>query len=178
MATGGNQIDRTIALVGLMGAGKSTVGRLLARRLGLPFADSDEEVERSAGMSITRIFDEVGETGFRDIEREAIGRLLDRSPKVIATGGGAFTDQMTRARLLDTCFTVWLDGPVEILAQRAVRNGRRPLLRGREAADALESLSTERGPFYAQADLRLDCGNEPPERIADRIMAALAGLRR
>ena len=178
MADGGIQIDRTIALVGLMGAGKSTVGRLLARRLDLPFADSDEEVERSAGMSITRIFDQLGETGFRDIEREAIGRLLDWIPKVIATGGGAFTDDVTRARLLDTCFTVWLDAPVEILAQRTVRNGRRPLLRGREAADALERLSVERCPFYAKADLRLDCGDEPPQRIADRIAAALAGRRR
>lgn len=178
MSDGGIQIDRSIALVGLMGAGKTTVGRLLATRLGLPFADSDEEVERSTGMSITRIFEQMGEAGFRAFEREAIGQLLDRAPQVIATGGGAFTDAITRARLLDTCFTVWLDAPLEILAGRTVGDVRRPLLRGREAVNALESLSAERRPYYAQADLRLECQDEPPDRLADRITAALAGLRR
>ena len=120
-------IDRSIVLVGLMGAGKSTVGRRLARRLRLAFADSDEEIERAADHSIPEIFDRFGEANFRDGERRVIARLIEGPPKVIATGGGAFMNGETRRLILDRCFAIWLDADVETLAERVSRRDHRPL---------------------------------------------------
>lgn len=173
MPDGGFQIGRTIALVGLMGSGKSSIGRLLAKRLDRPFADSDAEIERDAGMSITEIFEHHEENVFRRLERETIFRLLEAPASVIATGGGAFADEVTRRRLLDECFTIWLDAPIPILIARLEGDDRRPLLRGDDPDRTLEALCAARRPYYALADLHVECGDLPPERIVDLIVPAL-----
>src|SRR3954471_10482115 len=126
------RLDRPVVLVGLMGVGKSTVGRRLARRLGLAFVDSDEEIERVAAHEIGEIFGRFGEASFRDGERRVLRRLVGGEPKVIATGGGAFMDPETRALILERCLAVWLTADVETLAGRVARRGHRPLLAGKE----------------------------------------------
>ncbi|HEX8483211.1 MAG TPA: shikimate kinase [Allosphingosinicella sp.] len=166
--------DRSIVLVGLMGAGKSTVGRRLARRLHLPFLDSDEEIERAADYEIKEIFDRFGEESFRDGERRVLRRLISGPPKVIATGGGAFMDDETRNLILERCIAIWLEAEVETLATRVARRGHRPLLAGKDPHSLLESLAEVRNPVYAQAHLRVRSGAGPHERTVDRIVAALA----
>lgn len=168
-----SRIDRSIALVGLMGTGKSTVGRRLAKRLGIPFVDADEEIERSAGHTITEMFDRFGEAAFRAGERQVIARLVEGPPRVIATGGGAFADEATRRLLLDRCIAIWLDADVETLAGR-VRGGKRPLLRGSDPRATLAELAARRNPFYAQAHIRVDSGAGRHEAIVDAICRALA----
>ena len=167
--------ERSIVLVGLMGAGKSTVGRRLARRLGLPFVDSDEEIERAADHEIGEIFDRFGEASFRDGERRVLRRLLDGGPKVIATGGGAFMDGETRSLILERCIAVWLEAEVETLAERVARRGhRRPLLAGKDPLPFLRELAEVRNPVYAEAHLRVRSGPGPHERTVERIVEALA----
>jgi shikimate kinase len=166
--------DRCIVLVGLMGAGKSTVGRRLARRLSLPFVDSDEEIEKAADRSVSEIFDSFGEASFRDGERRVIARLLDGPLKVIATGGGAFMDPATRSLVLEKCVAVWLDADVPTLAERVARRDNRPLLRGKDPAEVLEGLADKRRPFYAEAHIHIRCVAVPHERAVDLIVAALA----
>jgi len=168
--------DRPVVLVGLMGAGKSTVGRRLARRLNLPFVDADTEIERAAGQRIADIFDRLGEAGFRDGERRVIARLIDGEPRVIATGGGAFVDDETRAMILARCIAVWLDADVEVLAERVARRDTRPLLRHREPRALLEELAARRNAAYAEAQLRVRSDPAPHGRVVDRIVDALAGL--
>jgi shikimate kinase len=165
--------DRPIVLVGLMGAGKTTVGRRLARRLGLPFTDADEEIERAADRSIAEIFERFGETYFRDGERRVIARLIDGAPKVIATGGGAFMNAATRALILERCIAVWLDADSETLAQRVSRRGHRPLLKGKEPLPLLRSLAEARNPVYAEAHIRIASQPSPHERTVERIVEAL-----
>lgn len=167
--------DRPIALVGLMGAGKSTVGRRLARRLGLPFADADEEIERAAGMTVAEIFGRFGEEYFRDGERRVIARLVEGPPRVIATGGGAFMNPRTRGLLLERCVVVWLDAEPGILVERVSRRRHRPLLRDKDPRAAIEALATERNPVYAQAHLTVRSAPGSHERMAERIAQALAG---
>ena len=167
--------DRCIVLVGLMGAGKSTVGRRLAKRLALPFIDSDEEIEKAADRSISEIFDAFGEASFRDGERRVIARLIGGQPKVIATGGGAFMDEQTRALILERCIAVWLDADIPTLAERVSRRDHRPLLRGKDAAEVLQRLAEMRRPFYAQAHIHIRSESVPHERAVDMVMAALAG---
>jgi shikimate kinase len=166
--------ERSIVLVGLMGVGKSTVGKRLARRLGLPFADSDEEIERAADHEIKEIFDRFGEASFRDGERRVLRRLIAGEPKVIATGGGAFMDGETRALILETCIAVWLEAEVETLAERVKRRGHRPLLAGRDPLPLLRDLAEARNPVYAEAHLRVRSGPGPHERTVERIVEALA----
>ena len=166
--------DRPIVLVGLMGAGKSTVGRRLAERLGLPFVDSDEEIERAAGCPIAEIFERFGEAGFRDGERRVVRRLIDGEPKVIATGGGAFIDPETRALILERCIAVWLDADVATLAGRVGRRSHRPLLAGKDPIALLTELAAIRGPAYAEAHLRVASDSGFHERTVDRIVEALA----
>jgi shikimate kinase len=166
--------DRSIVLVGLMGAGKSTVGRRLARRLDLPFADSDEEIERAADHEIKEIFDRFGEASFRDGERRVIRRLIEGERKVIATGGGAFMDSETRALILDRCIAIWLEADVETLAQRVARRSHRPLLAGKDPLPLLSGLAEIRNPVYAEAHLRVSSGPGPHERTVERIVEALA----
>ncbi len=157
-----------------MGVGKSTVGRRLARRLGLPFVDSDEEIERAAAHSVGEIFGRFGEASFRDGERRVLRRLIGGERKVIATGGGAFIDPETRALILDRCIAIWLDADVETLAKRVARRGHRPLLAGKEPLPLLSELAAARGPIYAEAHLRVVSALGPHERTVERILAALA----
>jgi shikimate kinase len=166
--------DRPIVLVGLMGAGKSTVGRRLARRLALPFIDSDEEIEKAADRSISEIFDSFGEASFRDGERRVIARLIGGPRKVIATGGGAFMDAATRTLILQRCIAVWLDADIPTLAERVTRRDHRPLLRGKDPAEVLERLAQARRPFYGEAHIHIRSEKVPHERAVDLIVAALA----
>ena len=166
--------DRCIVLVGLMGAGKSTVGKRLARRLGLPFLDSDEEIERAADRKISEIFDRFGEVSFRDGERRVIARLVGGQPKVIATGGGAFMDPRTRALILERCIAIWLDADIRTLADRVARRDHRPLLVGKDPLEVLEKLAALRNPVYAEAHIHIRSQALPHERTVEQIVAALA----
>jgi shikimate kinase len=167
--------DRCIALVGLMGVGKSTIGRRLAKRLGMGFVDSDAEVEHAAGRSVAEIFEAFGEAGFREGERRVIARLLDGEPRVIATGGGAFADAGTRALILERCIAIWLDADLETLAERVARRDHRPLLRGKEPLTLLRDLAAARNPAYAEAHLHIRSEALPHDGAVERILAALAG---
>lgn len=166
-------LDRPIVLVGLMGAGKSTVGRRLAKRLGLPFVDSDSEIEEAAGTTAAELFERYGENDFRDGERRLVSRLMDGTIRVIATGGGAFVDPRTRQLLNDHAITVWLDAPVEVLAERTGRRDTRPLLRRGDRAATLTRLSQEREPMYAEAQIHIRSGNGAHGEVVEAIVAAL-----
>ena len=167
-------LDRPIVLVGLMGAGKSTVGRRLARRLGLDFVDSDSEIELAADHSIAEIFARFGEESFRDGERRVIARLIEGPPKVIATGGGAFMNDATRALILERCVAVWLDADVETLAERVSRRDTRPLLKDKDPLLMLRDLAGARNPIYAQAHIHIRSQPMPHDRAVERIVEALA----
>ena len=166
-------LSRSIVLVGLMGAGKTTVGRRLAKRLGVDFVDSDAEIERAADHSITEIFERFGEPGFRDGERRVIARLIEGAPKVIATGGGAFVDERTRALILERCVAIWLDASLETLAERVTRRGGRPLLQGREPLPVLRDLAAVRNPLYARAHLHIRSRPAPHGDTVEDILEAL-----
>jgi shikimate kinase len=166
--------DRSIVLVGLMGAGKSTVGRRLAKRLGLEFVDSDEEIERVADHKISEIFDRFGEASFRDGERRVIARLIEGPPKVIATGGGAFVHDETRRLILERCLAIWLDADLDTLAERVARRDDRPLLRGKDPLPVLRELAERRNPLYAEAHLHIRSQPTPHEHAVEQILAALA----
>ncbi|WP_129793143.1 shikimate kinase [Sphingosinicella sp. CPCC 101087] len=170
--------DRSIALIGLMGAGKSSVGRRLARRLRLPFIDSDAEIEEAAGLAVAEIFARYGEPYFRDGERRVIARLAAGPPRIIATGGGAFVDPETRALLLERCTVIWLNAGIETLAERVGRNDCRPLLRGKDPHALLAQLADARNPLYAQAHIRVESDRGPAERVVDRILRALKAQSR
>ena len=138
-------LPRTVALVGLMGVGKTTIGKRLAEHFGLPFVDADEEIEKAAGQSIADIFAHYGEAGFRDGEQKVIARLLDAPVQILATGGGALTNALTRERLKEKAITVWLDAPVDLLAERTARRPEtRPMLAGGNRSEILERLIDER----------------------------------
>lgn len=164
---------RPIVLIGMMGVGKSTIGRRLAARLGLPFVDADDEIVHAAGMSIPEIFEKYGESGFRDGERRVIARLVEKGRQVIATGGGAFMNEQTRALLLEEALTIWLDADIDILVDRVGRREGRPLLQGRDPKAVLSELSAVRNPVYALAPLRIKSGNGPHDQTVDRILEAL-----
>lgn len=164
---------KPIVLVGLMGVGKSTVGRRLAARLGLPFADADTEIETASGMSVSEIFERFGEPYFRDGERRVITRLVDGTPKVIATGGGAFINDETRALILEQAIAIWLDAPPHILAERVRRRDTRPLLRNRDPHQVLLELAAVRNPIYAQAPIRIASDQAPHESAVSSILKAL-----
>lgn len=160
-----------IALVGMPGAGKSTIGAALARRLGWPFRDSDAEIERETGLTIAELFERDGEAAFRERERAVIDRLLDGRLVVLASGGGAFAQPVTRRLLLARATTVWLDADPETLASRIKYGAARPLL-GRDPIAALRGLSERRRSSYAMAAIRIDAGASP-DRIVEAIIAAL-----
>jgi shikimate kinase len=164
---------KTIALVGLMGVGKSSIGRRLAATLGMPFRDADAEVEEAAGRSIPDIFAELGEAAFRDGERRVIARLLDGEPHVLATGGGAFMNEQTRALLKDRAVTVWLKGDLEVLARRVARKSDRPLVAGKDPLEVLRAQAEVRYPLYAQADITVETGETPHQVAVEAIVAAL-----
>ncbi|MGH7039658.1 MAG: shikimate kinase [Stellaceae bacterium] len=165
---------RTIVLVGLMGAGKTRVGRRLAARLALPFFDSDNEIETAAGETIPEIFANRGEPRFREGERRVITRLLARPVHVLATGGGAFMDPQTRAAIARRGVSVWLRADLDVLAVRVTRRGNRPLLKPGDPREILAGLIAVRHPVYAQADLVIDSGEGAPETTVTRTIAALA----
>lgn len=167
------RLDRPVVLVGLMGAGKSTVGRRLAKRLGLPFVDSDHEIARAAGLSAAEVFEKFGEKEFRDGERRVVARLVEEEPRVIATGGGAFLHPETRALLDEKSITVWLDAPVEVLAERTGRRDTRPLLRDGDRQEILEDLDRKRRPIYAEADLHIHSSVQAHSTVVEAILKAL-----
>lgn len=167
-------LSRTVALVGLMGAGKSAIGKRLAARLGLPFIDADDEIERAAGCSIAEFFEKHGEAEFRAGERRVIGRLLERSPHVLSTGGGAYMHPDTRALLRERAITVWLRAELDVLYDRVRRRGHRPLLRQGDPREILARLMEQRYPVYAEADIVVESTAQPADRTTDQVFEALA----
>ncbi len=166
-------LPRTVALVGLMGAGKSAIGKRLALRLGLPFIDADDEIERAAGCSIAEIFEKYGEADFRAGERRVIARLLDLTPHILSTGGGAYLHPETRALMRAKAVTVWLRAELDVLFDRVRRRGHRPLLRQGDPKEVLAQLMTQRYPIYAEADIIVDSTAQPADRTTDQVIAAL-----
>ncbi|MEE4288359.1 MAG: shikimate kinase [Erythrobacter sp.] len=167
------RIDRPVVLVGLMGAGKSTVGRRLASIMGRDFVDADDEIEDAAQRSIPEIFEEFGEAYFRDGERRVIARLMEERRGVIATGGGAFIDTETRALILDKGIAVWIDCDIDTLVERTSRRDHRPLLNTGDPREILTRLLDERRPFYSQAHVKV-MSDEAPH--ADTAQAILKGI--
>ena len=159
--------SRSIVLVGMMGAGKSSIGRRLAGRLGIPFIDADTEIESAAGMTIPEIFDKHGEPYFRAGEKRVIARLLDNGPQVLATGGGSVMDAQTRALIGEKGVSVWLKADIDVLLKRTKRRNDRPLV------EKIRDLLPVREPLYAQADIVVQSRDEPHDMIVDEIMAQL-----
>ena len=166
-------VPRTIALVGLMGAGKSCIGRLLAGALGLPFVDADKEIEAAAGCSVEDIFTAHGEAAFREGERRVIARLLTQPKIVLATGGGAFMDPATRKLIRKHTTSVWLRADVDLLLRRTARRNNRPLLKRGDPREILGRLISERHPVYAEADVTVDSVDGPPEATLARVVEGL-----
>src|SRR5580704_7254041 len=167
---------RSVVLVGMMGAGKSTIGRRLSARLRLPFLDADSEIEAAAGMSIPDIFEAHGEPHFRDGEARVIARLLDGGPAVIATGGGAFMREDTRNRIRDKAISIWLKADADIIMKRVKRRADRPLLQTADPEATVGRLLREREPIYSHADITIWSRDVPHEKIVDECIDALHGL--
>ncbi|MSP31938.1 MAG: shikimate kinase [Pseudolabrys sp.] len=160
--------NRSVVLVGMMGAGKSSIGRRLATRLNVPFVDADSEIESAAGMSIPEIFAKHGEPSFRAGEARVIARLLDSGPCVLATGGGAVMDPLTRALIGEKGISIWLNADLDVLVKRTKRRNDRPLV------EKIKELMPLREPFYALSDIVVHSRDEPHDTIVDEIMGALA----
>jgi shikimate kinase len=165
--------DRTIVLVGLMGVGKSSIGKRLAAALGLAFCDADEEIETAAGCTIADIFAKRGEDEFRDGERRVIARMLDQPPHVLATGGGAFVNDQTRQLILERATAVWLKADLAVLARRVGRKNTRPLLIGRDPLEVLKAQAEARYPFYRQAHIAIDTGDASHGAAVESVLQAL-----
>ena len=167
------KLEKTLVLVGMMGAGKTSVGRRLASALGVPFRDADVEIEAAAGCTINEIFERYGEPAFRSGERKVIARLLSDPPHVLAAGGGAFIDAETRQRIKEHAVSIWLRAPLELLIQRVLRKDTRPLLRNNDSRGTLERLLREREPIYAEADIVVESDEGPHDVVVKRIVSAL-----
>ena len=167
------KIPKTIVLVGLMGAGKSCIGRRLAAALGLEFVDADTQIESAAGCTIEEIFERHGEAAFRDGERRVISRLLDQPPRILASGGGAFIDPATQKAIRARGISIWLRADLDLLLRRTSRRNNRPLLKRGDPRAILQDLMTQRYPIYAKADITVDSADGPPEVTLDRVLAAL-----
>ena len=167
------RLDRPIALVGLMGVGKSTVGRRLARRLGLPFIDSDSEIEETVGLPWGELFERYGEADYRDGERRLVARLVDGQVRVIATGGGVFVDPRTRELLKEKTVTIWLDAPVDVLAERTSRRDTRPLLKNGDPKGTLERLAEVERTAYAEAHIHVKSGDGAHRDVVETIVRKL-----
>jgi shikimate kinase len=168
--------NKTIALVGLMGAGKSTIGRRVAERLDMPFKDADSEIEIAAGRTISEIFAEYGEHEFRAGEQRVIARLLGGEPHVLATGGGALLNADTRALLRERAVTVWLKADLELLAKRVGRRDTRPLLRDRDPIEVLRAQAEVRYPLYAEADITVEVGDGSYHCAAELVVERLGAF--
>jgi shikimate kinase len=164
---------RLIVLVGMMGAGKSTIGRRIAARLRLPFVDADSEIEAAAGMTIPEIFEVHGEPHFRDGEARVIARLLESGPAVLATGGGSFMREETRRRIGDKAVSIWLKADADIIMRRVKRRADRPLLQTADPAATVSRLMTEREPIYGHADITIASRDVPHDKIVDECVDAL-----
>lgn len=164
---------RSIVLIGLMGAGKTAIGRRLASRLGLDFMDADNEIEDAAGMSISDIFTEHGEAYFRAGEEKVIARLLKNGPQVLATGGGAYMSEKTQRNIARNGIAVWLKGDLAVLLDRVKRRDHRPLLKDRDPEAVMKELMKQRYPVYAGADITVQSRDVPHDVIVGEIIAAL-----
>ena len=167
------RLPRTLVLVGLMGAGKTAVGRRLAARLNLTFVDADHEIEAAAGCSVEEIFARYGEPEFRNAERRIVARLLSDPIHILATGGGAFMDPQTRARIAATGLSLWLRADLDLLVERTSRRHHRPLLKRGDPRRILAELIARRYPVYETADMVVDSNDAPPERTVDAVIAAI-----
>ena len=166
-------LPRTVALVGLMGPGKSAIGRRLAQRLDLPFVDADDEIERAAGCSISEFFERYGEQEFRNGERRVIQRLLEGPPHVLSTGGGAYIDADTRKLMREKTLTVWLRADLDVLFERVKKRTHRPLLRQGNPREILGQLMEQRYPIYAEVDLVVESTAQPADRTTEQVIDAL-----
>ena len=166
-------IDKPLVLIGLMGVGKTTVGRRLAKRLDLPFVDADEEIEKAADLKVTEIFDRFGEDYFRAGERRVIARLIEGPCRVIATGGGAFMNDETRELILANATAIWLDADIETLVKRVGRRDTRPLLRSGNTEEILRTLAAKRNPVYALAHVHVTGNDAPHDLTVDKVIEAL-----
>lgn len=169
--------SRNLVFVGLMGAGKSAIGRLVAQMMDIPFVDSDHEIERVSRMSIAELFSAYGETEFRALEERVITRLLKTGPRVLSTGGGAFMNEATRARLLKSGLSVWLKADLDVLWMRVSKRDTRPLLKTENPRQTLSDLLDERYPVYALADVTVQSRDEVKETIAAETIAAIAQFK-
>jgi shikimate kinase len=165
---------RSVVLVGMMGAGKSSIGKRLALKLNLKFIDADTEIETAANRNITEIFEEHGEDYFRDGERRVIARLLENGPQILATGGGAFICQETRDAICQTGISIWLKADIDVLLQRVKRKNTRPLLQKGNPESIMQDLIKERYPIYEKADITVISGDGPHESVVEDIIYALA----
>ncbi|MDI7774929.1 shikimate kinase [Asticcacaulis sp. EMRT-3] len=169
----GFTLPKTVALVGLMGVGKTTIGRRLSEQFGLPFVDADEEIEKAAGQTIPEIFAQHGEAYFREGEQRVIARLLDDPVQILATGGGAMTHAKTRDKLKDKAITLWLKTDLKVLARRIANRPHRPLLRDRDPMDVLKEHVRARYPLYEQADIIVETGDQSHTRALELVIEAL-----
>lgn len=167
------RLERHVALVGLMGAGKSAIGKRVATAIGAPFLDADREIECAAGMTIADIFEAHGESAFRDGERRVIARLLDGPPLILATGGGAYMDESTRGLLAKKATTIWMRADLDVLVRRCARRTNRPILRNGDPREILGELIQVRYPVYAQADIEIFSRDEPHKIAVDEIVRRL-----
>ena len=165
--------QKTLVLIGMMGVGKSTIGRLLAEALGVQFLDSDREIEQRTRKTISKIFEDDGESAFRKLEVETLLSLLGKAPCVIAAGGGAFLNVRTRKHIQEQALSVWLDGPMDVMFERARKDGKRPLLHKENAREVFEALYRERKESYALADIHIENGIHPGQKTVEEILAAL-----
>ena len=172
-ALGDTPFFRSIVLVGLMGSGKSAIGRRLAARLGMDFVDADAEIETAAGLSINDIFEVHGEAAFRDGERRVIARLLSKPPHILATGGGAFMDSETLRLINEKAYSVWLRADFDVLLRRVSRRNNRPLLNVDNKEEVLRNLMAKRYPIYEQADVTVQSQDGPHEETVNQVVTAL-----
>ena len=167
-------LQKPVVMIGLMGAGKTRIGSMLAKALDLPFVDADQEIEAAAGLTISEIFEQHGEPFFRDMERKIIARLLSDELKVIATGGGAVMNQSTAELVWNKSYSVWLSADLDVLVERTSRNTKRPLLQNGDARDILSKLMDKRYPVYANANIMVETDAEDMEHTLNNLLIALS----